>query len=166
MRTIRTCFLLALFALAAAGARAEEKNRIPEAVQAALEKAESFTLYSLDPREREEKPKDAFHGYAVLGQTEVKEAETRKELLAAFKKGVEENQGEMAKCFEPRHGIRVKDGETTHDLVICFECLQVLSYRDAKEEREQHFLVSASPQPAFDAVLKAAGVKLAPKPGE
>ena len=47
----------------------------------------------------------------------------RKTILAALQAGM--GKGQMAKCFWPRHGIRVvKDGQAT-DYVICFECGQV-----------------------------------------
>ncbi|MCZ7648892.1 MAG: hypothetical protein M5U26_27155 [Planctomycetota bacterium] len=180
MRRLDPTLLLCCILLSTACA--EDGNRMPELAQTVLEKAETFILYSLDPAASrgEEKPKDAFHGYAVLGQTEVKDADARAKLVEAFKKGVKENQGEVAMCFEPRHGIRVKKGETTVDFVICFECLQVHCYgggklpagegrperADAGGEERAGFLVAASPQPAFDAALKAAGIKLAAKPGE
>ena len=97
-------------------------NKIPDDLQTMLEKAEQFELLSISPYPPKEKPADAFHGWEVLGKTTVKDAEVRKKLVAAFKKGVEANAGITADCFSPRHGIRVtRDGKTA-DFVICFEC--------------------------------------------
>jgi hypothetical protein len=134
-------------------------GKIPEWARAALEKADQFELLSLDPDRRQEKPKDDFHGWKVLGRTQVKDADTRKKLVAALKKGVGANDGAVANCFNPRHGIRAVHEGKTIDFAICFECLQVKAY--AEEKREGGFLTTGSPQPVFDQVLREAGVPLA-----
>jgi hypothetical protein len=149
--------LLALFAVGPA-ARAEDKaNKIPDDLRAVLEKADQFELLSLNPEEPKEKPKDGFHGWQVLGKTTVKDAETRKKLVAALGKGVKENDGTVARCFNPRHGIRVTHDGKTADFVICFECFQVKAFAG---DKLQGFLVTNSPQPTFDTVLKEAKVPL------
>jgi hypothetical protein len=48
------------------------------------------------------------------------------------------------------------------DFVICFECFQVKAFRSGKGE--SGFLITDSPAPLFDEVLKAANVTLAEKP--
>jgi hypothetical protein len=150
--------IASLLALALAGpAGAEEKNQIPDHLRTILEKAEKFELLSLSPERLKEKPADAFHGWKVLGKTTV-EAADREKLVTEFKKGVEANDGTVAACFNPRHGIRVTHAGKTADFVICFECLQVHAYLGDKDEKG--FLITQSPQPAFDAVLKAAKVPL------
>lgn len=154
--------LVTLFFTAAASAYQPEDNVIPASLQALLEKATSFELLSLSPDDTKEKPKDGFHGWKVLGKTEVKDASVRKNLLTALKQGVAENKGDVARCFNPRHGIRATlDGKAT-DLVICFECLQVKVF--VADKAEKGFLVSRSPQEAFDTVLKNASVPLPEKP--
>jgi hypothetical protein len=151
--------LPALFAAGLAGCDGDKKNKMPDDLRAVLESADQFELLSLSPDRLEEKPKDGFHGWKVLGKTTVQDAETRKKLVAALQKGVEENTGIAAGCFNPRHGIRVtRDGQAT-DFVICFECLQVEVY--SGETARRGFLVTNSPQPAFDAVLKEAKLPLA-----
>lgn len=138
------------------------QNRIPEVVEQLLDKAETFELYSLDPdREPDAKApvKDGFQGWKVLGKTEVKAAADRTRLASALRLGAEDNFGIAAACFIPRHGIRLAGGGKTVDLVICFQCLSVQLFVDG--ERKDGFLTTSAPQPAFDAVLKAAGVKLA-----
>jgi hypothetical protein len=145
-------------------------NRIPDAVLKALDTADSFTLYSLEPgrgdrpKEKADAGKEFFHDYEVLGKTEVKAAEDRKKVLDALKQGAEDNGGTAAGCFIPRHGIRVASGKDTIDLVICFQCLSVSVYVNDKSAKG--FLTTGDPQPAFDAVLKAAGVKLPKQSGE
>jgi hypothetical protein len=154
--------LLALLLSGACPQADEKENKIPEKLRALLEKAEKFELLSLSPDDREEKPKDAFHGWRVLGRTTVKDAEIRKKLVAAFEKGVAENKGIVAKCFNPRHGIRLTVADETADFVICFECYQVKAFIGDKQA--EGFLVTDSPKGVFDDVLKEANVPLPAKP--
>ena len=149
---------LLVLALAAPAGAEEKENKIPDNVRTILEKAEKFEVLSLSPERLKEKPKDDFHGWRVIGRTTVAAAD-REKLVAAFKKGVADNDGTVAACFNPRHGIRVTHDGKTADFVICFECLQVHAYLGDKDEKG--FLVTQSPQAAFDTVLKTAKVPLA-----
>ncbi len=145
-----------------AGCTGAGQDKIPAAARAVLDNAEQFELLSLDPDHRQrETPGEHFHGWKVLGKTPVADAGTRQRLVAALKRGTAENDGMVAACFNPRHGIRVTRGGETLDFVICFECLQAEVF--AGEQRTGQFLTSSSPQPAFDEVLRAAGV---PLPGQ
>src|SRR5262245_30134991 len=125
---LRIVVVVALAAVPARAASKEEDRKIPDAVKAALEKADHWELLSLDP-DRSQKPADGgFHGWKVLGKTLVKDKDARKTLLSALEKGVKENRGVVADCFIPRHGIRVVHNKKTYDLVICFQCYQVQEY--------------------------------------
>jgi len=161
MRT-HTALVVATVAALLAGtalAAPKEENKVPDEVKAILDKADSFELYSLDPNFLKD-VKDGFHGFKVLGKTEVKEADTRKALVAATVKGAAENKGEVARCFEPRHGIRLTRDKKTVDLVICFHCAQVRVYAHGAEKATGEFLTTNSPQPTFDMVLRDAKVPL------
>lgn len=144
-------------------------NRIPEAVDQLFEKAGTFELYSLDPGrkfDKEGKPaevKDGFHGWEVLGKMEVKDKADRKRLADALRLGAEDNFGMAAACFIPRHGIRLKEGEKTIDLVICFQCLSVQVFENGQSK--PGFLTTGEPQKVFDGVLRAAGIKLPKQAG-
>jgi hypothetical protein len=138
------------------------QNRIPEAVARLLDKADTFELYSLEPGNNV-RVKDGFHGWKVLGKTEVKGQAKRKRLADALRLGAEDNFGMAARCFIPRHGIRLKGNGKTVGLVICFQCLQVQVFVD--NERKEGFLITHEPQKEFDATLKGAGVKL-PRPAK
>lgn len=131
----------------------------PNELRVILDNAEQFELLSLNPDRRAGKQSDHFHGWNILGRTAVTDVHTRNRLVAAFKKGVEENQGQVARCFNPRHGIRVtRDGKTV-DFVICFECLSAQVYVGGK--REKGLLTTGSPEATFDDVLRAAKIALA-----
>jgi hypothetical protein len=138
---------------------AAEKNKLPDDAAAVLRKAEQLEIYSLEPNR--ENVADGFHGWRVLGTTTVKNAKG-KDLLDALDQGIKANEGEVAACFNPRHGIRAKAGESTVDVVICFECLSLKVISGGKNAS---VLTTRSPQGAFDKVLKEAGVPL-PKAAE
>lgn len=148
------------------------QNRIPDVVEKALDAAEVYEVYSLDPEPKFDANgkkivvKDEFHGYQVLGKTEVKGADVRKQLADALRLGAEDNYGSAAGCFHPRHGLRLKAGGKTVDLVLCFECLSVPVYLDGDEKPKEGFKTSPGPQPAFDAVLKTAKIALPKQAGE
>jgi hypothetical protein len=89
---------------------------------------------------------NAFYGVPILGSVEITLPEEKDELLKAFIKGVREGNG-GAKCFIPRHALRVMSGSTTTDFVICYECGYVRS--DSFPNGSTVF-ISHSPQAAFD----------------
>jgi hypothetical protein len=135
------------------------EGKIPGKSKAILERADQFQLLSLEPGfQRESKPDD-FHGYKVLGDTPIRDAETRKRIVAAFEKGIAENSGMIAACFNPRHGISATRNGQQADFVICFECAQFHVYG----VDHGTFLVDGSPRELFDQVLRDAQIPLAKK---
>ena len=128
-------------------------------VKEILDKAETFELYSLDPKPA--KDVNGFHDYKVLGKTLVKDAKVREGIVAALYKGIADTDGTVAGCFNPRHGIRAGADGQTADLVICFECLSMQAYLDGK--RDGGALTTGGPQTTFDKVLRDAGVPRSPK---
>jgi hypothetical protein len=67
----------------------------------------------------------------------------------------------MARCFDPRHWIRATQGDKTVDIVFCFGCGQIYFDHDAMKDEETTDSILSGMQPAFDEILKAAGVPLA-----
>jgi hypothetical protein len=141
---------------------AGQENKIPDQAREILEKAGQFELLSIGHGPSSKNPTEDFHGWPVIGKTTVKDPDTRNRLVAALDKGVEENKGDSMKCFNPRHGIRVTHDGKTADFVICFECFQVMVY--VTGEKEQRFLITASPAPVFNQTLQQAKVPLAREP--
>jgi hypothetical protein len=140
----------------AAESTTEHQNIIPDEARVILEHADQFELLSLNPRLQEGPRERSFHGYLVLGKTVVRDAEDQKYIVSAFERGVAENGGVAAACFNPRHGIRANSGGRRVDFVICFECRQVQVFGPVNSQ----FLISASPQQFFDQILRAANVPL------
>jgi hypothetical protein len=141
---------------------AGQENKIPDQAREILEKANQLELLSIGHGPSPKNPTDDFHGWPVIGKTRVEDSKTRNRLVAALEKGVEENKGDSMKCFNPRHGIRVTHDGKTADFVICFECFQVMVY--VAGEKEQRFLITASPAPVFNQTLQHAKVPLAREP--
>jgi hypothetical protein len=141
----------------AQAANPTRKNRIPETARMILEHADQFELLWLDPRGFggfEGSTTTTFHGYKILGRTNIIDGETRKRLVTSFEQGVAENDGSVMMCFNPRHGISVTSRGRKEDFVICFECLQVEAYGAVKTG----FLTSGSPLQVFNQVLRDAHV--------
>jgi hypothetical protein len=136
----------------------EGRNRIPANERDILRHADRIELLSLEPRISLNALNGGFHGYLVLGTTVIEDADTRKRLISAFEKGVAENQGNVAACFDPRHGIRASSGGHTVEFVICFTCAQVEPYTDGVYRKG--FWISGSPLPLFNQVLRDAKVPL------
>jgi hypothetical protein len=135
-------------------------GHVPGPVMEALEHADQYELLSLDPMHYRELPPDNFHRWSVLGRTSVTDPATRKKLNRALRTGAW-GAGMPYMCFNPRHGIHVVQAGRSVDLVICFECRQARVFDDGNAN--EGFLVSGSPQPAFDEALRNAGVPLAQK---
>lgn len=129
------------------------RNELPAAAVTVLEQADQLELLALHPRFEAQPTGKTFHGYRILNKTIVKDAKTRQMLIASLLQGIRENQGAIAACFNPRHGIHAIHKGKRADLVICFECLQVQLFGDTTGE----FLISRSPQPVFDGVLQSGG---------
>lgn len=143
---------------------AGQENKIPDQARAILENANQFELLSIGHGPTTKNPTEDFHGWPVIGKTTIKDSNTRNRLVAALEKGVEENKGDSMKCFNPRHGIRATHDGMTADFVICFECFQAVVY--IAGEKEQRFLITASPAPVFNQTLQQAKVPLATEPGK
>jgi len=142
----------AVVAMAACG----NGNVIPAPAAAILNQADHFELLSLDPRPQWEPAEGDFHRYKVLGTVVINDAETRKKIVSAFKRAVAENQGIVAACFNPRHGISVTRNGNQEDFVICFECAQVEVFGEVQGE----FLITGSARALFDSVLRGSGIPL------
>lgn len=160
--TLPSMAVVVLLALPGCG-RSElvPSSDLPPNVLSALQAAESYELLSLDPNPelRGEAGRSGFHGWHVLGRTAITDVRVQQKLNSALQAGVQENDGTVAACFEPHHGISVVSRESTTDLVICFACFSAQVYVNGA--KGDGFLTTGSPQPVFDKVLREANVPLA-----
>jgi hypothetical protein len=160
MKVLKTC-LAAIFALSltvgAHGQKAKEPN-----VKDALQKADLFELYSLDPNPTKVKPKESFHGWKVLGNVTVRDADSRKKLVDAFVKSNLNSDGKTVGIFAPRHGIRIYYEGKIYDFVISFEGLQAELYEG--DNKLPSIPLTKAPQLVFDRLLRDEKVPLPPLP--
>jgi len=144
-----------------AGKKPPRKGRpLPEGLKEALEKAEKVELYSLEPRGA--KGKDLFHDYTVLGKVELKDKADRADAVKAVAGAL--GVGSGAKCFDPRHGMRLVRGGKSVDLVICFRCSNVRVYGLTANDKSVRVTTAKTAQEALDKILSGANVPLAKPP--
>ena len=134
----------------------------PDGVLAALADPERVELLALHPYpyqlEGGEDGLELFHEYGVLGRAELEDGVGGNELLALIEQGIEESNGMVAACFNPRHGLRVAADGSTWELLICYECLSMQVYRDG--ERVEGHRTAESVEPQVSATYRAAGLEI------
>jgi hypothetical protein len=146
---------------------ARQKASLPVEVEALMENADEFTLFSLDAHDFND-PNDpkTIQGHAILGQLDIKSFDTRTNLIAALNEGIRADYqphilwgvSAVPGCFNPRHAIRAKKGNKTVQLLICFECEQIKI--TSNYGTNWYFLTSHDPATVFNGILKDAGVPL------
>src|SRR5690242_7905500 len=78
-----------------------------------VEVPDRLTLYSIDGKRDEpdrtlnQDPEKMFHGYPIMGKVEIDDPKRREALIAAFDRGIARSDGTVAKCFWPRHALRL-----------------------------------------------------------
>jgi hypothetical protein len=157
--------LLALVLLALTiGCNGNEPSAFPDA-------PEGVVLFSIDPTYRskelgnlspDQEKAEKLHGYRLLGKTEITDGTVRRKVVTAVKEAIKNAPPNPAKCFDPRHVLRITKAGKTIDLVICFACKQYEIFQPDSEVHGQAKTIAADAQPALDQVLTDAGVPLAP----
>lgn len=109
----------------------------------------SLTLFSLSPqmvmkngsvvKSGEADPKEgSFHGWKIIGSKTLKGREAFSRVVNSVNKSLDHPPDDDYMCFEPRHGIRVKDRKNRLvDLVICFECYSVEIYQPSGRSKHK-----------------------------
>ncbi|MGL6094782.1 MAG: hypothetical protein ACRC7O_03125 [Fimbriiglobus sp.] len=136
----------------------------PQALSAGADRLILISIDGRDPPLNGENPRkgttDLFYRYPVLGSVEVTDREARRAILADLNRGMADKNATLAKCFWPRHGVRVMKNGTVTDLVICFECGHVRFM--ATETEHRTVPTSRFPQRTLNDILRAANIPLAP----
>jgi len=100
-------------------------------VQAFLSDTETarVTFFKLDPKDEDpSQPRTGrrLHGWRVLGEQPLKEAETQ-DLRSILTSGSTYGTGSFH-CFQPGMGIRFQTEARVIDLVVCLSCQKFLAY--------------------------------------
>ena len=155
--------LLTLVSSALLGSCAGEpsfSDEIALETRGVLERPDGLEIFALHPYPHmpEGAAEDGadFHGYRILGSTEVDDAAQRKVLIDLVAIGVDESDGTVAACFDPRHGLRVRQGDEVVDLVICFACLSM--HLHGPGELQDSVTIDDSPEPAMTQQFESLGL--------
>jgi hypothetical protein len=160
--------IVLLFGVVAAGAtiyayREARLRTIPTSAWECLRHPQQMVLYSIDPDLADPGTNsNVFHEHRILGQTSVTTATDRATIDSAVRRSVGSWLRRRYNCFNPRHGIRVTDGTTTYDFLVCFECQSMLLF--SGEQQVAATGIRGSPT-QLNAILSAANVPLA-KPAD
>lgn len=138
------------------------KTAFPGNSRTIFEQSDKFFLLSLDPSwdSLGKQGKNIFHGFRILGKTEVKDGQVRQNLRRLYYDGIADKNFSAA-CFNPAHGIRATKGRSVLDLLICFHCSQVKVVFNGKDHGYVHW--SSSHRAEFDEVLTQAKVAIQAK---
>jgi hypothetical protein len=101
--------------------------------ESAIQSAKEVTLLVFDPHSRfkEKKPGDRFFetpeisgSWLIVKEVTIKDQATQGLLGTSLRSGIEQFDGGVPDCFEPRHGIRVQIDGKEVTFIICFQCSQ------------------------------------------
>lgn len=158
--------LIAIAAPAFVSSGIKEKQGRDAALKKSIAASSRMEVFSLRPLSADNatRTERRFHGHDVLGSTTLDSREEKaKPRISAIASAIEatlaEPEGAKGCIFTPRHGLRIKAGSGTIDLVICLECGDVevgnkrfdLKGREGREKLRD----------ALNAPLKDAGIELA-----
>jgi hypothetical protein len=142
---------------------------LPLKTSRTLKHADRFILFSLEPylephsklADKSSRSPEKFHGFLILGKTEITDKTERKQLLNDLFDCIPTGRPPwIAMCFNPRHGIRaIRNGENV-DLLICFECGRMYVFASKNDSEYSSINFDRSKPSEFNRVLKAADVKL------
>jgi hypothetical protein len=143
-----------------------ERKEVIRTISDLLGKTEQMELFSIDPTPPEfqqEKPKEAFHEYKVIGKVTPKNEET-KEISQKLNASWSAEIGLRALCFEPRHGLVLTVGKKKLELLICFHCSTTFAFLDG--EGLGAVTTDSKGQELLDKLLTKNNVPLARKPSK
>lgn len=167
--------LLATLSCSAADTPPAERGRpdgIPASVHELLSSPDTIELLALDPlhvsmHTAEGQPEFAgpqLHGYEILETAELADPLVQGRLLGLIYKGIEDSDGRVAACFNPRHGVRVTHAGQVVEFVICYECLSMHVHAPAHDTPETRLsvLTAQAVEPEVSAIFRNASLTLAP----
>lgn len=146
----------ALFIVASLGLPAAGCASLPSAALEVARDSTTFEVMTLDPGQEGAADQD-FHGHRILWRTIVTDRAAQERIVDIVNGGVS-FFASPAKCFNPRHGVRMSHGKRTVDLVICYECGTIQIHEGERSRRR----VTTNVQPDLDREFD----KLGGKPAE
>ncbi len=172
-----TCFCLSLaFLFGCTASNAEIKVisleavdvssvRFSHDVENAIEKASTFYLVSVDPRDWEEDEiatnasvptGDYVRQWKILGNREIDSGKAV-DVLHAIRAGIAlYDDSVIPDCFNPRHAIQIHAGNELIEVLICYECKQIMFFENG--ELISNVATSDSPRAYFEQLVRDLGL--------
>jgi hypothetical protein len=162
---LRLCRLLVSVALAvpvisgcaARPATHDESPSLSRDMRIAMQ-SPSVELYSLDPARRDDPESGSWLGFGLLGRVRL-DGEAAQRATSELLRAVDDSDGTVAMCFEPRHALRAQSGGHVYDFLLCYECLSMNVFVDG---RFRVGVAVAGNGDALNGLLRERGIALAP----
>ena len=125
----------------------------------ALATSDTFVLYSLAPYYEDSASNHPryFYNSRIMGQTQIIDPRLKSQLVDSLCDSLRPNQTFGAACLAPRYAIHATKGWRTIDVIICFDCANVVFRQYGKSSRIIP-MESTSARAIYDRVLQQAGV--------
>jgi len=122
-----------------------------------------FVLVTLDPASESVAGGASMRDWTILGSARVSPQIGRR-LLSRMKSAVFTGTSDWPACFDPRHGLQLRNGIAWSDMVICFECGQMyVSYGiGSLTIANDHILLSRDELRLFNEAALRQGLRVAP----
>ena len=69
-----------------------------------------------------------FHDWVVVAAAAPSNAPSEAAISQSLARIVSTHDNGVAACFDPHHGLTLTDGNSSFDLVLCFECWRYIVY--------------------------------------
>ena len=131
---------------------------------------DELVVISVDGTQMSKEPEDRvfargsefLYDCAVLGRVAITDPTTRREIIAAVKADIRAGSSTRAKCFQPRHVLRVvKDGVVV-DVVVCYQCHNYEIHRNGGPHTGLTPAIGDGSRPLLNRILTGAGVAIVP----
>ena len=130
----------------------------------ALDRLRVSKLLVLDPSAtRRDAPPGAarFHNWVVAASSVQVDASSGSPLILSMRAIVGAPIEGVAACFDPHHGAVLTDGDSTFDVVICFECARYDVFdAEGKLIWGSSFAIAAGEAPKWNHIFRATGLEV------
>lgn len=136
----------------------------PGSSRITFDQCDKFILLSLDPSWNAMMFKTEaklFHGFRILGQTEIKNNEERQQLRRLYYDGLVRTDYFSGACFNPTYGIQAVKKANSLDLLLSSRCGYAKVFVNGEEHKYKLVKWASAHQPEFNKILTAANVPIA-----
>jgi len=145
-------------------------RRVPDNLIGIPDDPDEVILFSIDGANTDEEPEkqvrpkgeELLYEYPILCRVIVTDPSQRQLVIALVKEDIQIGWPAEAKCFFPRHVLRVVKAGSTVDLVICFQCHKCEMHKNGDSDGGLMQTFGERSLTLLNKILKDAGVPIAP----